>query len=40
LQTELQIRSSGVQAGINYTYSKSTNYFDNTVGWATGAGVP
>jgi hypothetical protein len=40
LQTELRVRSDNAQAGITYTWSKTTNYFDNTVGWATGAGGP
>jgi outer membrane receptor protein involved in Fe transport len=40
LQTELRVRSNSFQGGITYTYSKTTNYFDNTVGWATGAGGP
>jgi outer membrane receptor protein involved in Fe transport len=40
LQTELRVRSDDAQGGISYTYSKTTNYFDNTVGWGTGAGGP
>jgi hypothetical protein len=40
LQTELRLRSSNAQGGITYTLSKTTNYFDNTVGWSTGAGGP
>jgi outer membrane receptor protein involved in Fe transport len=40
LQAELRLRTSNAQAGVTYTYSKTTNYFDNTVGWATGAGGP
>ncbi len=40
LQSELKVRSKTAQAGITYTLSKTTNYFDNTVGWSTGAGGP
>jgi hypothetical protein len=40
LQTQLRLRWRGTQAGMAYTWSKTTNYADNGGGNAAGAGGP
>src|SRR6185503_18577943 len=40
LQTQLRARSHAAQAGLVYTWSKTTNFADNGGGNAAGAGAP